>query len=186
EGLVDRRLVLDEVRGDLGERAPDERADDAEPVEAAQRVRARVEDLALGVEPDEAVADARGAAPRARRGVGERELATRDHRDEVVRGLDVVELEPAGRAPAAEVRLPRDDRDRPPVVHDGDGLLTDRVRAEPARLARALRARLGEGALELGALTLGRERPDDVVVVHGRTGRRATLRDGDEVAVRRG
>src|SRR5690606_1982969 len=92
----------------------------------------------------------------------------------------------AGRAPAAEVGLPRDDRDRPAVVDDRDRLLADGVRAEPARLARALRPHLGERALELGALTLGRERPDDVVVVHGRTGRRATLRDGDEVAVRRG
>lgn len=62
--LVDGSLLLDELGGHLDEGLADERAEDAEPVEAREGVGARVEHLALRVEADQAVADAAGAPRR--------------------------------------------------------------------------------------------------------------------------
>src|SRR5690606_37133133 len=132
QGLVDRALPVEHVGDRLDEDLAGEVTDDPEPVEAGERVRARVEHLAVEAQAEEAVADARRPAARARGRLRLWELPAGHHGADRVRGLDVVELEPARRAGDAEVRLPGDDGDRLALVDHGDGVLADRVRPDPA------------------------------------------------------
>ena len=121
---------------------PGQVAGEPEPAVDRQRVRARVDDPALGVDPQEPVADPRGvgvvaALPR------HREVAVGDHLGEVARGLQVGQLQPARRPDAEQVGVAADDRDHPAGAADRDRLGAHRHVVAPLGVALADQPALG-------------------------------------------
>ncbi len=121
----------------------------AEPAVDRERVRAGVDDPALLVDAQEAVADPRGvgvvaALPR------DREVAAGDHLGQVGGGLEVGQLQPARGADAEQVGVAADHGDHPPAAADRDGLGADRDVVAPLRVALPDQPALGVRDVEVG------------------------------------
>ena len=180
--------VVGDGAGQLVQRLADDRAGDAEPAERRQRVRAGVDDRAVRLEAQQAVADARAGALLVA-GVRVREGAVGDHRRQVGGGLQVDELELAGRAHAGQVGVLAQHGDdgrsgRPARI----GMASRRIGRSPSQsgsVSRKMRPSLQRGAQRDGPLA-ARDHADLVVLVGGRPGRRAALRGAEEGGVAAG
>ena len=170
--LVHRPAGRGEFGGGLAEVVADEVGGEAEPVVGGQRVGAGVLDDAVGVEPDQPVADPR-------RGVhvdllaGEGEGAGGDHLGQVGGALEVGELQPARGADGEQVGVAGDDPEDPALPAHRDGLDPHRHLLAPLRVALAHDPALVERGVQQRAAAARDEVADHVVLVRGRAGVRA-------------
>ena len=137
-----------QLAGHLGQAQPVEVAGEAEPAVDRERVRAGVDDPALLVDAQEAVADPRGVrvvAALAR----DREVAAGDHLGQVGRGLQVGQLQPARGADAEQVGVAADHGDHPPAAAHRDRLGAHRHVVAPLRVALADQPALGVRDVEV-------------------------------------
>ncbi len=147
-------------------------------VKGGQGVGRGVLDDAVGVEADQPVAHA-GRGVHLQLLVREREGAGRDHLGEVGGALEVGELQPARGAHGEEVGVAGDDAENAPLAPYGDRLDPHGDLLAPLRVALAHDAALVQGRVEHGPAAARHQMAHHVVLVGGRAGVGAHLRDGD-------
>ena len=109
--FVELTLRRQDAGHDLDERLALELVIETQPVERREPVGARECRDAVRVQPDEAVRRARRTTARGRRRGEIREVAGRDHAEQLIRAVVERDLLPRRRPRLAEVRVPRQDPD---------------------------------------------------------------------------
>ena len=178
QGLVDRAAGGREFGGGLAEVVADEVGGEAEAVVGGEAVGAGVLDDAVGVEPDQPVADARRRV-HVDLLAGEGERPGGDHLGEVGGGLEVGELQPGRGAHGQQIRVAGDDSEDPALAAYGDGLDPYRDLLAPLRVALAHDPPLVERGVEQRAAAAGNEMADHVVLIGGGAGVGPHLGHGD-------
>ena len=171
------------VEADLAERHARRVRVDAQPVQRADRVRARVPHAAVGIDDDHPVTGPRRTLD-LHLFAGERERALGDHRREPVVHLEVVALELAGPSTRGGGCLAREHRDLPSPVADGHGLHVHPLTTAEHLGLTVVALGVAPGPHERGPLHLVDDVADEVVHVERLTRGRTHLgEDHEPVAV---
>ena len=175
--LVERLVRGDQAGRDHAELGSDQVGGQAEAAVGRLRVRAGVDDPPGPAQPEQAVADSRRPDQHGV-GAGERERPLGHHPGQVVRALQVGELEPARSAGRVQVGAPLDDGDHPVRPGHRNPLGAHRDPVRPVRVALPPDPPLVPGHVEHPLVLRPGEGADHVVRERGGPGGGAHLGDG--------